>query len=509
MMRHIRIAYTVAVSGGLRLDARTGFQRSFLIFMNEDSGYEAGQKPSGHVKQEVREGKGKLYAQVQNLRPGNGRFAYGLYLLRNGKDGVITVCAGQLAPEPNKAELEWSFDPRNVGGSGYSIEEFDSAVVLVEYADRPADTVICPLAAYKNKKVEWRSGLRTAIQKKKIEAGNEFKKVQPIAQGMYNNSADSYAAAQWQQMKQPQVPPLQMEYMQEQKTNQMPQTLQTFPLQTQELSEFMLPQEETMNQQLPLEEGLNPLLPQEEPTQKQPLMPQISQEDLLQKQPLIPQMPQEELLQEQVQIPQMQTQETVTQPSQEQANVQYQGVPGQVDTGCVYLNGNMCGAFVNSGTSVANPCDACRMHHGQTHLAAPPAGDVIRLKEELDRYFEESDPFHSKRSDYMWWKVANPVNLNNLLYQCNIRSPLLFNPVVMMAHYKYRHLIIGIFQHKARQKQYVVCGVPGMHMVDRKPFGEMSRWVQMEGNRPKYGAFGYWLVYINPDDGKILNMSQE
>jgi hypothetical protein len=74
----------------------------------------------------------------------------------------------------------------------------------------------------------------------------------------------------------------------------------------------------------------------------------------------------------------------------------------------------------------------------------------------------------------------------------------------MMAHYKYKHLIIGIFTHR-NGRRYVVCGVPGMHMVDMKPFGEMNTWVQAEGNRLKYGAFGYWLVYIDPENGKIMN----
>jgi len=29
---------------------------------------------------------------------------------------------------------------------------------------------------------------------------------------------------------------------------------------------------------------------------------------------------------------------------------------------------------------------------------------------------------------------------------------------------------------------------------------------QVDGNVPKYGAFGYWLVYINPNTGEILNV---
>ena len=178
----------------------------------------------------------------------------------------------------------------------------------------------------------------------------------------------------------------------------------------------------------------------------------------------------------------------------------------KVNTGCMYLNGNMCAAFINNDGYPINPCADCKLQHSSMKPVQKPIGNVVWLKQELARAFEPSDPFHSRRSDYSWWRVTNPVNLNNMLYQSGIRSPLMFNPTVMMAHYKYRHLIIGIFSHKPREKQYVVCGVPGMYMVDRKPFGEMSRWVQVEGSKPKYGAFGYWLAYIDPDDGKMLSL---
>ncbi|HWR61101.1 MAG TPA: hypothetical protein VN580_05780, partial [Clostridia bacterium] len=142
------------------MDVKKGFQRYFMIFDNEDPGFEAGQKPSGHVRLEVRDGRGKLHASVQNLRPGNGRFMYMLYLLRGARDGVAAVAAGELVAGQNKSELEWSFDPSNVGASGCGIEEYCSAAVLVEYADRPIDNIICPLAAYKNGKMEWRNGLK-------------------------------------------------------------------------------------------------------------------------------------------------------------------------------------------------------------------------------------------------------------------------------------------------------------------------------------------------------------
>ena len=146
---------------------KTGFYRKYLIFANEDTGYEAGRKPSGHVKLEVRDGKGKLRSVIHNIRPGNGAFDYALYLLC--ADGRFTerVKAGVFRMENVKGELEWPFDPLDAGKSGCGIDKFNVFAVIVEHADKryPDDQrvrmhaggVICPLAAYANKRTDWRS----------------------------------------------------------------------------------------------------------------------------------------------------------------------------------------------------------------------------------------------------------------------------------------------------------------------------------------------------------------
>jgi hypothetical protein len=130
------------------------------------------------------------------------------------------------------------------------------------------------------------------------------------------------------------------------------------------------------------------------------------------------------------------------------------------------------------------------------------------LTKQFDSVFKRYSPFSVKRTDYIWWKVASPVHLNNILYNYGIRIPVLFNPLVLMAHYKYNHLIVGIYQDDIRQRDYIVCGIPGIYWVDEKPFANACRWAQVEGNMPTYGAFGYWIVYINPKTGKILAIGE-
>ncbi len=372
------------------------FQRQFLIFSNEDPGFEVTRKPSGYVAIEVRDGKGKLISTVQNLRQGNGKYEYVLYLIGNISGKTVPVRVGQFTTGANKTHLEWRFDPGNVGLSGYKIDEFEIVAVLVEYADGRKGSIICPLAAYKNKKKEWRKGFHDAIL-----AESKVKQYKPEYEE--DIQAEQYKTEYEEKIGQVQYEP-------------------------------------DYGKEMESEPG-------------------------------------------------------------------YENELGKINIDCVYLNGNMCGAFVNKNVSGANLCEECNIRQTQGKALASTTLRIHRLKEELNRYFQKCDPFRSRRSDYTWWNINNPVNLNNILYGSGIRSPLLFNPAVMLAHYKYKHLIIGVFQHKETEKQYVVCGVPCMYMVDQKPFGEMSRWAQAEGSRIRYGAFGYWLVYIDPENGKMLSLN--
>ncbi|MHB8062303.1 MAG: hypothetical protein ACYDG2_06675 [Ruminiclostridium sp.] len=128
------------------------------------------------------------------------------------------------------------------------------------------------------------------------------------------------------------------------------------------------------------------------------------------------------------------------------------------------------------------------------------------LKEELDKSFEGYNPFKMRSKNFKWWKINSPGYLNNILFRYNIKTYLLFNPKVMLAHYKYRYIIFGIRNDRHSGKEYFVCGVPGVYSIDENPFGNMGSWAQIEGYKPKYGAFGYWIVLIEPRTGKLLNV---
>ena len=128
------------------------------------------------------------------------------------------------------------------------------------------------------------------------------------------------------------------------------------------------------------------------------------------------------------------------------------------------------------------------------------------LKEELNKSFESYNPFKMKSKNFVWWKINSPGYLNNILFRNNIRTYLLFNPKVMLAHYKYRYIILGIRNDRRSGREYLICGVPGVYDIDQNPFGNMGSWAQTEGFKPKYGAFGYWIIMIDPRTGKLMKV---
>ena len=133
------------------------------------------------------------------------------------------------------------------------------------------------------------------------------------------------------------------------------------------------------------------------------------------------------------------------------------------------------------------------------------AGNITldSLKEDLDRCFESYNPFKGRIKGINWWKISSPGYLNNLLFKNNIKTYLLFNPKVLLANFKYRHVLFGMQTDKSINRYQLLCGVPGVYSIDENPFGTASTWVQTDGIKPKYGAFGYWLVLIDARSGKI------
>lgn len=378
-----------------------------MIFSKEDMGYEAGKDPTGHVKIEVRDGRGKVEAAIQNLKQLNNGLTYILFLLSGNEEKVRLTRVGEIIIVNGKGEIKWEFNPYSTMDYNSSNNNFSAAVVLVEGKEALDERIICPLAAYKGKKFNWKEAVRKGLYLEKEE--KEDKKEKEIHRVI--NKEENWVVKEAESIEE-----VKHEIITPEKLNE-------------DISEDLKAEDlEDMDKDLEKHEETADL--------------QVSKADEVNEDPI------------------------------ENANI---------DTN---IN------IERTHNNIVEPASTEPIAEQKCEM------DIQDLKMNFNKYFEKYEPFVNRRKDYEWWKVSSPVHLNNILYECNIKAPMLFNSAVMMSHFKYRHLIIGIYSDSQKGKEYIVCGVPAVYNVDEKPFGDICRWVQLEGNRPRYGAFGYWLVFI-------------
>ncbi|MDQ2086356.1 hypothetical protein RBH29_07930 [Herbivorax sp. ANBcel31] len=376
------------------------YYKTFFMLKKEDREFKQEKDPLGYVRIEVREGRGRLSCHVSNLKTEN--LKYKLYIMKVNKQNIVPFCFGCIQLKEGEAELQKKFEPSNVGGTGIPIEYFNVVALVAESLDD--DDIICPLAAYKKEKLDWKGKLKNFLSRQKVTKEKDI---------LEKGSLD--------------------------KKNECDKC-------------------ENMNK----------------------------------------------------------TSEKVKNDSENKifADKNFKSYKKEVEKSIKFeKEKNDKNVEIKNSSKVMDKSIDSKEKKSETDIKKEgEKSQGIDVKEvfsrliaDFDQSFKKINPFRVERKDYRWWQIVSPVHLNNIFYKLNIRIPILFNPLVMMAHFKYKHIIAGIYEDEKKDLRYVVCGIPGLYRVDEKPFGEMCRWAQVEGEDSQYGAFGYWLVYINPKTGRMLS----
>ncbi len=161
--------------GGNNLSA---FMRKFVILEEQPSYYKKvqGITPKGHMNIEIRDGRGKLIINVENLKAApNEEKLYKACLVGVSDKGYVDVDLGVIVlNDKGRGSIEWKFDPVSVGGTSLSIDKFNN--ILVKEVDMTNDSndVIVPLSGYIYKK----DGSLVKLMKKQSE--KEFPRKQEI-----------------------------------------------------------------------------------------------------------------------------------------------------------------------------------------------------------------------------------------------------------------------------------------------------------------------------------------
>ncbi|MCX7745282.1 MAG: hypothetical protein N2645_00100 [Clostridia bacterium] len=493
------------------------FQRSFLIFSQEDRGFGNVKEPSGYIKIEVKDNKGRISVSVQNLKEGPD-LVYKVYIIKSSEKSFVPVCIGTLAIEKNRGDFNYDFDPSNVKMSGLPVQDFNIAAVLLEVKGKENREIICPLAAYKDRKVSWREQVKEVLLRKEQEVkAKEIKKVNEVSNQTAGKPQSKVPDAGTIKEKSP-------EELQE-------QTPIKADSDNAELINKEVPatkEEVAKNENTPPAAG--EIASKEEKGEKEEPLPNLGDEQVGMETGMQDQQTESQEIGtkeiENTENIENENPDTKEQESKNQENeivkISSENDFNKFETYLNYqtqsMNENMVNTFENTVQNCnfqcnngelpdsLNGCSKCEQYYTKSQSSGMER-DGSTLKDHFNSNFEQCKPFRSNRRDYSWWRVKNLIYLNTILYKFNIRIPILYNPGILMAHFKYKHLLIGVYKDLAKRKEYVVFGIPAVFNVDEKPLGGIGRWVQMDGGTPKFGDFGYWLLYVETKTGKLLNLS--
>lgn len=478
--------------GGNTVVERYKFQRNYFIFEVEDTGYGTGKEPTGYIKIEIRKGRGKLSALVQDIRNTTG-FSYNLCAFDCSRNDIFRADICKIEVYNNKAEIQLEFNPYDFFNTRRSIDNFSVFAVLVEPKESESLKIICPLAAYKDKKTEWRGKLKTKVVSYPAGGSKDFKEEEKPEEYLDNVNKGNY------------IEKIKEIYEEKQREN-----VEELTEKNKEIKEYNKEIEEEQIEEYQGEQ-------QEEQIEK---YKEEHAENHTEKRVI-------DITKEYLQKDKEESKREYKEEDKEDSekgsscyeeNHEGDNVPieekrdsneeqGKKSISLEHGEGqNPRYWHCPAGISSCIDCSVLK-ERGQTDANSNKTFDFGMLVEYFDKYFEKSDPFNSRRRDYRWWEVNTLVYLNNILYQFGIKTSDLFNTNVMMAHLKYRHLIVGIYTDRIRHRGYVVFGIPGVYNVDTRPLGGACRWVQLKGSRPREGAFGYWLAYYEPESGEFLNFS--
>jgi len=421
------------------------FERVFLLFTREDEIINGGQSPSGYVKLETLDNKIKLSTSIQGLwQAQNDEFT--LFLFSDNLGQVRFFNAGSLTIRNSKCDMTRDI---LLDGSITNSEPFKNvggAVLVKANIQQGIQSFSCPLVAFKNnKRISYKNELTKFLQ-------DQEEKRKEVLQSEQKKVPTDYEAAEHRNFKQ-------------------------------EEPDDLVILENTAGR------SDNETLSYEEASQGNVFEKTASEAS---EQPICNDDSSNRLG------------ENVTKAAHETTDFgEFQNMLRQFGLSGVEGGNGVCmEPMTQAQKEMCENCNKRSIEDTDKNMQV----NAAKLKALFNKYFEPYDPFRIRRTDYKWWKVGSPVQLNNLLYQNNIKTPLLFNPQLMMAHFKYKHILAGIYISRRRGKEYVVCGVPAVYNIDEKPYGDFCRWAQLESVRPRHGAFGYWLVYIDIKTGNFLSL---
>ena len=482
------------------------YQRQFYIFQNMDNNLG---NPTGYIKVEINDLTAKLQISLGNLtdRPG---MAYRLYGISRKENELRYAEICDIGNNNGRADYKFGLENSNIGGSNLCFDDINVFAVIAAIPDN--NSVVCPLVAYRNGQVPWKQEFEAALRKPAppviVEAAVEKMNERIDMQRTIEEDAalpDIPAAGDRGNITE------EISSFEEESRNII--TEEGFEEESRNIITEEGFEEEGRNivtEEGIEEEGRNIIAEEGFEEKGQNIITgeglereELEEETVGQLSDLIEVSVKNENEAEHSRTAAKPEPENVADKSRDDISSKFEAT----------LTSIYNHEKVNDAISAESDIISAAEKNFRDISSINAEGDRVRkeldidlLKEELDKSFEICNPFNTRSKRFKWWKINSPGYLNNILFRNNVKTYLLFNPKVMLAHYKYRYIVFGIRYDKYSGRERFVCGVPGVYSIDENPFGNLGSWAQLEGYRPKYGAFGYWIILIDPRTGKLIKI---
>ncbi len=129
------------------MPSKNSYMRKFVILQGRKTSYSDSNKTKGHVKIEVRDGKGKIAFNVEGLKHiDDADKIYRGYLVRKEQHEIIKEEVGVLDINKNgQCKVEWKVNPQSIGKSGLPLDKFQSIMVTMSSFDDRDQGLSVPL----------------------------------------------------------------------------------------------------------------------------------------------------------------------------------------------------------------------------------------------------------------------------------------------------------------------------------------------------------------------------
>lgn len=452
------------------------YQRLFYIFQNMDNNLG---KPTGYIKVEINDLTAKLQISLNNLA-NKPEIRYQLYGMSNRENKLQYAEICDIEDNNGRADHKFNMESSNIGGSRLCFDDINVFAVMAKLPDA-YNSSIFPLVAYRNGQVQWRQELEAALKKPaapvSVEAAAEkmIERVDTAANTI--SPLDEYTPV-WEQQQAIEEEAIPADIRADGENGNIPEEMAP----PGEMNSF-----EEERADIITEEGL------EREELEEETVGQLS-----------------DLIEVSVNYEDEDPPAAVTPEPENMEDKSRDDVSSKFESTLTSIYNREKG---NEAINIESDIISAAEKNFRDISSINADGDRVRkeldidlLKEELDKSFEICNPFNTRSKRFRWWKINSPGYLNNVLFRNNVKTYLLFNPKVMLAHYKYRYIVFGIRYDRYSGRERFVCGVPGVYSIDENPFGNLGSWAQLEGYRPKYGAFGYWIILIDPRTGKLIKI---